>query len=98
MASFSFGALASPSTNGGDAAFIGNSRGNATAFSVSPAHKAENTAAALRRLVSGLAQKVPHWVKQKLIEAPVSTQCSLALFKMLRGLSDLEPWAVRSES
>ncbi|XP_075736989.1 O-acyltransferase like protein isoform X2 [Rhipicephalus microplus] len=95
MTSFSLGALASPSTYDGDLTFVGNSRANATTFSVPPVHKKENMAATLRRFACGLAEKVPHWVKQKLIEAPVSTQCSLALLKMLRGLSDLEPWAVR---
>lgn len=92
---FSLGAFASASAYDGEAALFVNSRGNATASSGSPANKTENMAAAIRRFASGLAQKVPPWVKQKLIEAPVSMQCSLALFKMLRGLSELEPWAVR---
>lgn len=98
VASFSFGVLVSTSTHNGDAALVGDSGESATASSVSPASPKENIAATIRRFVSSLAHKMPPWVKQKLIEVPVSMQCSLALFKMLRGLSDLEPWAMRSES
>ncbi|XP_049520331.1 O-acyltransferase like protein-like [Dermacentor silvarum] len=95
VASFCFGVLVSTSTHNGDAALAGDSGGSATASSVSPASPKENIAATIRRFVSSLAHKMPPWVKQKLIEVPVSMQCSLALFKMLRGLSDLEPWAMR---
>ncbi|XP_077525564.1 O-acyltransferase like protein-like [Haemaphysalis longicornis] len=61
----------------------------------SPDPRPENLAAIVRRFTGGLVDDVPPWVRQRLREAPVSTECSFGLLKMLRGLSDLEPWALR---
>ncbi|XP_077526181.1 nose resistant to fluoxetine protein 6-like [Haemaphysalis longicornis] len=76
-------ALATPSSNG------------SSQSAPSPSPRREHLAATVRRFAGSLVHDVPPWVRQRLLEAPVSTECSLGLLKMLRGLSDLEPWALR---
>ncbi|XP_077525581.1 nose resistant to fluoxetine protein 6-like isoform X2 [Haemaphysalis longicornis] len=52
-------------------------------------------AASVRQWVGGLIRNMPPWVTQRFLEAPVSAECSLGLLKMIRGFSELEPWALR---
>ncbi|KAH7982646.1 hypothetical protein HPB52_006267 [Rhipicephalus sanguineus] len=56
----------------------------------------QNLAAKIRHFAGNLAQSVPPWVKQRMLEAEISVECSLGLLKTLRGLSNLEPWALRT--
>ncbi|XP_077551954.1 nose resistant to fluoxetine protein 6-like [Haemaphysalis longicornis] len=79
-----------------DGAALAISHSNGSSQSVrSPDPWRENLAATVRHFSGSLVHNVPPWVRQRLLEAPVSTECSLGLLKMLRGLSDLEPWALR---
>ncbi|XP_077526169.1 nose resistant to fluoxetine protein 6-like isoform X2 [Haemaphysalis longicornis] len=79
-----------------DASTSVGANSNASSQSVpSPDRRRENLAATVRRFAGSLVHDVPPWVRQRLLEVPVSTECSLGLLKMLRGLSDLEPWALR---
>ncbi|XP_077495419.1 O-acyltransferase like protein-like [Amblyomma americanum] len=86
-------ALASPHDDG----FVRgrNSSSNASLPPVPAESSSEDKATGFRRLAANLAGSVPPWMRQKLAEAPVSTQCSLGLLRMLRGISNLEPWALR---
>ncbi|XP_077519794.1 nose resistant to fluoxetine protein 6-like [Amblyomma americanum] len=54
-----------------------------------------NIATRLRQLAGDLAQHVPPWVKQRFLQAPVSTECSLGLLRMMRGFSNFDAWAMR---
>ncbi|KAL1427915.1 hypothetical protein MTO96_003073 [Rhipicephalus appendiculatus] len=55
----------------------------------------QNLATKIRHFAGNLVQSAPLWIKQRLLQAEVSVQCSLGLLKTLRGLSNLEPWALR---
>ncbi|XP_077560975.1 nose resistant to fluoxetine protein 6-like [Haemaphysalis longicornis] len=55
----------------------------------------ENLATTFRRWAREAVHNVPPWLKQRMLEVPLSADCSLALLRMLRGLSSLEPWAIR---
>ncbi|KAH8032981.1 hypothetical protein HPB51_004729 [Rhipicephalus microplus] len=54
-----------------------------------------NLATKIRHFAGNFAQSIPPWIKQRMLQAEVSIECSLGLLKTLRGLSNLEPWTLR---
>ncbi|XP_077505897.1 nose resistant to fluoxetine protein 6-like [Amblyomma americanum] len=50
---------------------------------------------ALRNLVARLFANMPASLRRNLLNAEVSTECSVGLFRMMRGFQNLEPWALR---
>lgn len=54
-----------------------------------------NYAARLKQLIGNLLDGASPRFKRKLLSADLSTECSLGMLKFLRGLRNLEPWAMR---
>ncbi|XP_075538526.1 nose resistant to fluoxetine protein 6-like [Dermacentor variabilis] len=49
----------------------------------------------LKEWIANTMDRAPPTLMRKLLEADVSTECSLGLLKMMRGVRNLEPWALR---
>lgn len=49
----------------------------------------------LKEWIGNAMDRVPPTLMRKLLQADVSTECSLGLLKMMRGVRNLEPWALR---
>ncbi|KAH7977753.1 hypothetical protein HPB49_003440 [Dermacentor silvarum] len=52
----------------------------------------------LKEWIGNAMDRAPPTLMRKLLEADVSTECSLGLLKMMRGVRNLEPWALRPEA
>nr|XP_054918962.1 nose resistant to fluoxetine protein 6-like [Dermacentor andersoni] len=49
----------------------------------------------LRNAVARLFASMPSSIRRKLLEADVRPECSIGLFRLMRGFQNLEPWALR---
>ncbi|XP_075535503.1 nose resistant to fluoxetine protein 6-like isoform X2 [Dermacentor variabilis] len=49
----------------------------------------------LKEWIANAMDRAPPTLMRKLLKADVSTECSLGLLKMMRGVRNLEPWALR---
>lgn len=51
----------------------------------------------LRGLIAKAFDNPSSSLTRKILEAGISSECSLGLFKLVRGIKRLEPWALRRE-
>lgn len=49
----------------------------------------------LRQMVGDLMDRGSHEITRQVVAAEISSQCSLGLLKLMRGIRNLDPWAVR---
>ncbi|KAH7980628.1 hypothetical protein HPB49_017746 [Dermacentor silvarum] len=49
----------------------------------------------LKEWIANAMDRTPPTLMRRLLEADVTTECSLGLLKMMRGVRNLEPWALR---
>lgn len=49
----------------------------------------------LRNAVARLFASMPSSLRRKLLEAEVRPQCSVGMFRLMRGFQNLEPWALK---
>ncbi|KAH6944615.1 hypothetical protein HPB50_004256 [Hyalomma asiaticum] len=49
----------------------------------------------LRNAVARLFASMPSSLRRKLLEADVRPQCSVGMFRLMRGFQNLEPWALK---
>lgn len=76
------------------ACICGSDAGNKTDDNPSTA-TFENYQQELRKVMDDVFTKIPPSFMQKLQAAQISTDCSIGMLKMIRGIRNLEPWALR---
>ncbi|KAL1445767.1 hypothetical protein MTO96_044837, partial [Rhipicephalus appendiculatus] len=69
--------------------------GEASVTSPESGQSEPNYVQKLKEWIANAMDRAPPMFTRKLLEANVSTDCSLGLLKVMRGVRNLEPWALR---